>query len=78
MSDVPMKTIANCTTGEVTIVPLTADELAEMAVMQEQESIRRAEEEAKELAIAELKESARVKLVAGTPLTEEEAATIVI
>jgi hypothetical protein len=38
---------------------------------------RAAAEEAAE-ALAALKASARAKLVAGTPLTEEEAATLVI
>lgn len=78
MSDVPMKTIANCETGEVTVVPLSADEIAELDALRETERLRRAEEEAKALALAELKESAKAKLIAGTPLTEEEAAVIVL
>jgi hypothetical protein len=41
------------------------------------EADRMAEEEAAE-ALAELKTSARSKLVAGEPLTQEEAATLII
>ena len=40
----------------------------------DQQAAREAEDKAK----ADLKASARAKLVAGTPLTEEEAATLVI
>ena len=45
-----------------------------MAIQSEADRV--ADEEAAE-ALAELKNSARSKLVAGEPLTEEEAATIV-
>jgi hypothetical protein len=68
----------NCTTGEVTERPLTTDEIAaNEAAAAQAEADRLAQEEAK-AAIDVLKASARAKLVAGTPLTEEEAATLVI
>lgn len=73
-----MKTIANCETGEVIEVPLTAEEIAELAAMAAANEARRAEESAAQAALAALKESARTKLIAGQPLTEEEAATIVL
>ncbi len=73
-----MKTIANCTTGEVIEVPLTPEEIAEHEAMAEAEAIRKAEESAAKAAVEALKDSARAKLVAGQPLTEEEAATIVL
>ena len=78
MSEVPMKTIANCETGEVIVVPLSAEEIAELEVMTAANAARKAEEDAAQAALAELKASARAKLVMGQPLTEEEAATIVL
>lgn len=76
MSDT--KIIVDCSTGEQKIVPLTSAELAQ----RDQDAAAAAEAEAERVAAAEalaaLKESAKAKLVAGTPLTEEEAATLVI
>lgn len=68
----------NCITGEVTERPLTAEELAQReadaaAALTAQEEQAQAAE-----ALATLKASARAKLVSGTPLTPEEAATLVI
>lgn len=76
--DTLVHTIMNCETGEVTIVPLTADELAarEQAAIDIAEQRKNREAEAQR--IADLKESAKAKLIAGEPLTEEEAATIVL
>jgi hypothetical protein len=72
------KMIVDCSTGKTTIVPLTAQEIAE----RDQEAAKYAENRAKvdadAQALAALKESAKAKLVAGTPLTEEEAAALVI
>ena len=67
----------NCTTGEVIIVPLTADEIAQMEAVKANEELRQAKLLAEQTALAELKASAKAKLIAGEPLTEEEAATIV-
>jgi L-lactate utilization protein LutC len=78
MAEVLMKTIANCETGEVIEVPLTPEEIAEHQVMAQAEAIRKAEEDAAKAATEALKASARTKLVAGEPLTSEEAATIVL
>jgi hypothetical protein len=72
------KVIVNCATGETTIVELTAQEIAERDQMAAAAEERRAEEEAAAEALAALKESAKAKLVAGTPLTTEEAAVLVI
>lgn len=78
MSEVLMKTIANCETGEVVEVPLSAEEIAEHEAMTADLEERRAAAEAAAEALAALKASAKAKLIAGTPLTEEEAATIVL
>jgi len=56
----------------------TAEEIAAMEAAAAQAATEAAEREAAAEALAALKASARAKLVAGTPLTEEEAATLVI
>jgi stress response protein YsnF len=68
----------NCTTGEVIEVPLTPEEIAKHQAMAEAEAIRKAEQNAAAEALEALKASAKAKLVAGEPLTPEEAATIVL
>jgi aconitase B len=78
MSEILMKTIANCETGEVIQVPFTAEEIAEHEAMAAVETARRAAETAAAEALATLKASAKAKLIAGQPLTEKEAATIVL
>ena len=76
MSDIKIE--VNCETGEVTETPLTAKEIAERETMAAQAETDRAQREAEAEALAALKVSAKAKLVAGEPLTEEEAATIVL
>lgn len=70
--------IVNCETGEQTQVEFTPEEYAQAEAdaiaFAEAEAARQAEADA----LAALKASARAKLVAGTPLTEEEAATLVL
>lgn len=68
----------NCTTQEITKRPLTQDELAQREIDVAQAKAIKAEEEAKAKTHADLKASAKAKLIAGEPLTEEEAATIVL
>jgi hypothetical protein len=72
------KVIVNCATGETTIVELTAQEIAERDQMAAAAEERRAEEAEAAAALAALKASAKAKLVAGEPLTTEEAAVLVI
>jgi formylmethanofuran dehydrogenase subunit B len=74
----PTKIIINCETGEETIIELTDAEVAEREALAAEAAVRKAEEDAAAEALAALKTSAKAKLVAGTPLTEEEAATLVI
>ena len=78
MTEIITKVVVDCSTGEQTIVPLTEAELA----VREQDALAYAEAEAQRQAEADaltaLKASARAKLVAGQPLTEAEAATLVI
>lgn len=72
------KIIVDCSTGEQKIVPLTAAELAQRDQDAAAAEEARLEAEAAAEALAALKASAKAKLVAGEPLTEEEAATLVI
>jgi hypothetical protein len=74
----PIKVIVDCSTGEETIIPLTAEEIARMeasaaAFAEEQVAAKAAAE-----ALAALKASAKAKLISGQPLTAEEADTLVI
>jgi len=78
MSDTPTKIVVDCSTGEQQIIELTAQEIAQRDQDAAEAAARREEEEAAAAALAALKASAKAKLVAGTPLTEEEAATLVI
>ena len=72
------KVIINCSTGEQTEVELTAEEIAQREADAIASAERKVAEEAEAQAKAELKASARAKLISGTPLTEEEAAVLVI
>jgi len=78
MPDTPTKIVVDCSTGEQQILELTAQEIAQRDQDAADAAARREEEEAAAAALAALKASAKAKLVAGTPLTEEEAATLVI
>jgi hypothetical protein len=78
MTDTLTAIEVNCETGEVTERPLTAEEIAQREVDTAAAATAQAEREAAAEALAALKASAKAKLVAGTPLTEEEAATLVI
>jgi len=74
----PTRVEINCETGVESIIELTDAEVAQMEADRVAAEARKAEEDAAAQALADLKASARAKLVAGTPLTEEEAATLVI
>ena len=68
----------NCETGVVTERFLTDEEMTEREVQAAAQAVAEAERQAAADALAALKVSARAKLVAGTPLTTEEAAVLVI
>jgi hypothetical protein len=78
MSEELTKVVVDCSTGVQSIIPLTAEEIAQreidMAAAEEARIAREADEAAK----AALKESAKAKLIAGQPLTAEEAAVLII
>jgi hypothetical protein len=77
----PTKLVVDCSLPEghpdkVQIIPLTDEEIAEREAQAAQAAIEQAEREAAAEALAALKASARAKLVAGQPLTEEEASIL--
>jgi len=74
----PTRIEINCTTGVESIIELTDAEVAQMQTDAQEAAERRAEEDAAAAALANLKASAKAKLVAGTPLTEAEANTLVL
>ncbi len=75
---IPTVIEANCTTGEVIERPMTTEELAQRELDRANSIAQKAEQDAAAEALATLKVSARAKLVAGEPLTTEEAAVLVI
>lgn len=70
--------IVDCSTGATTIVPLTAQEIAERDQRAAQYAEQQAQKEAEAQALQALKDSAKAKLIAGEALTDEEASAIVI
>ena len=74
----PTRIETNCTTGVETIHELTDAEIAQREADAVAFATAEAERTSAAEALAALKASARAKLVAGTPLTAEEAATLVI
>lgn len=78
MSDIPKKLVVDVSNGTSQYVELTAEEIAQREqdalAFAEEEATRQAEEDARET----LKTSARAKLIAGQPLTAEEASVLVI
>lgn len=78
MTEVLTKIIVDCSTGEQTTVPLTAEEIAQREVDAQAYAEAEATRQAEAKALATLKASAKAKLIAGQPLTAEEADTLVI
>ena len=77
-TEIPTKIVVNCATGQREVVPLTDEEIAEREQMAVEAEAQRAAEEAAAQALADLKASAKAKLIAGQPLTAEEADTLVL
>ena len=78
MAETPTKVIVDCASGETTIVPLTAEEIAEREVMAAEAEAQRLAEEEAAAALQALKDSAKAKLIAGEALTAEEADVLVL
>jgi hypothetical protein len=78
MATKPTRVEVNCETGEQSVIELTNAEIAQMEADAAAYAEQRAAEEAAAEAKAELKASAKAKLIAGTPLTSEEADVLVL
>ena len=76
MTEALTQVIHDCQTGEVTIVPLTAEELAEREILLEKFLQEKAAAEAAEIAKAEAKATAEAKLAA-FGLTPEEISALI-
>lgn len=74
----PTKLIVDCSTGERTVVELTDEEIAEREAMAAAAEAERIAQEEAATALQALKDSAKAKLIAGEPLTAEEADTLVL
>jgi uncharacterized coiled-coil DUF342 family protein len=72
-----MKIVVNCETGVTEEIELTPEEVAELEAAQAQAELDRAAAEAEASRLAALKTSAKAKLVAGEPLTTEEASLLI-
>jgi hypothetical protein len=78
MTDAPKKLIVDLESGTQQYVDLSAEEIQQRELDAIAFATEQAEREEAAEALATLKASAKAKLVAGTPLTEAEAATLVI
>jgi hypothetical protein len=74
----PTRIEINCETGVESIIELTDAEVAQMEADAATAATRKAEEDAAREALATLKASAKAKLIAGQPLTAEEADTLIL
>ena len=75
MSDTPTKVIVDCSTGITEVVPLTAEEIADLETARLAAEDQRAAAEAEAVEKAEAKASAEAKLAA-LGLTAEEIAAL--
>ena len=78
MSDTPMKLVVDLSKGTQEYVPLTVAEIQQRELDAIAHATREQERETEAERIATLKESAKAKLIAGEPLTGDEAAVLVI
>ena len=78
MTTIPMKTVVDCSTGISETVPFTAEELAQFELAQAEAEAERIARDEAIAARAALKASAKAKLIAGEPLTAEEADILIL
>ena len=71
------KIVVNCETGVTEEIELTADEIAQIETDRAAYELQKAAELAEQERLAALKTSAKAKLVAGEPLTTEEASLLI-
>ena len=78
MTNINMALEVNCSTGETIYRPLTEEELTQRDVDAADYAAYQTALQASLETSAALKASAKAKLVAGQPLTEEEASVLII
>jgi len=78
MSETLTKIVVDCSTGESATVPLSAEEIEQREIDIAASLQAQAERDAQAEALATLKASAKAKLIAGEPLTAEEADVLVL
>jgi hypothetical protein len=78
MTDVPKKLVVDVATGISQYIDLTPEEIEQRELDAIAAATAKAEADEAAAAREALKASARAKLIAGEPLTEEEAAVLVI
>jgi hypothetical protein len=78
MSDTPMKLVMDLSKGTQEYVPLTTEEIQQRELDAIEFATQEANRQAEAERIATLKESAKAKLIAGEPLTGDEAAVLVM
>ena len=74
----PTKLVINCETGVQEEIELTDEEVAQREADAAAYAVQKAEQDAAAEAKAALKASAKAKLIAGQPLTAEEADVLVL
>ena len=72
------KLVVDCSTGKQEYIALTPAEIAERDQLAAKAAEEQSKREAEAQKLADLKASAKAKLTAGEPLTDEEAAAIVL
>ena len=78
MSETLTKVIVDCSTNTTQTLPLSEEEITNLNNMRLEEEQKEQERQTNLLALQALKTSAKNKLIAGQPLTAEEANLIVI
>lgn len=78
MTETITKLVINCETGERVEIPLTAEEIAQREADAQAYAEEQAARQAEADALVALKASAKAKLIAGEPLTAEEANTLIL
>lgn len=78
MTDTPKKLVVDLSKGTKEYIELTAEEIQQRELDAIEYATRKAEEDAAKAAHDALKASAKEKLIAGLPLTAEEAETLII
>jgi predicted house-cleaning NTP pyrophosphatase (Maf/HAM1 superfamily) len=74
----PTRVEINCETGVATVIELTDEEVTQLEADRAEALANKVAEQKAAQVLAATKDSAKAKLIAGEPLTEEEAATIVL